>query len=57
MSADPRVEGDEPGHDSTHDDKDVRPYVETTSERDQPRKWEGPTYYGRSQLKAAPFNV
>ena len=44
------------GHDNLWDRKEARPYVETTSERSQPSKWEGPTYYGRSQLKAAPFN-
>ena len=44
------------GHDSHFDDKEVRPYVETASQASQPGKWKGPTYYGRSQLKAAPFN-
>ena len=44
------------GHGSGFDGKELRPYVETTSQGSQPSKWEGPTYYGRSQLKAAPFN-
>ncbi len=44
------------GHGSHFDKKALRPYVETASEASQPSKWEGPTYYGRSQLKAAPFN-
>ena len=45
-----------PGHDNLWDRKERRPYVATTSERSHPKDWEGPTYYGRSQLKAAPFN-
>ena len=45
-----------PAHGSGFDKKELRPYVETTSQGSQPSKWEGPTYYGRSQLKAAPFN-
>ncbi len=32
-----------------------RPDAETKAER-RDREWEGPTYYGRSQLKVAPFN-
>ena len=44
------------GHDNLWDRKEKRPYVETTSERSHPDVWKGPTYYGRSQLKAAPFN-
>ena len=44
------------GHDNLWDRKEQRPYVETASERSQPNLWKGPTYYGRSQLKAAPFN-
>ena len=44
------------GHGSGFDKKELRPYVETTSQASQPDKWKGPTYYGRSQLKAAPFN-
>ena len=44
------------GHGSGFDRKELRPYVETTSQGSQPGKWKGPTYYGRSQLKAAPFN-
>ena len=44
------------GHDNLWDRKERRPYVETSSEGSHPKTWEGPTYYGRSQLKAAPFN-
>ena len=44
--------------DSMHDPKDRAAPVATSAERSQPKRpgWEGPTYYGRSQLKAAPFN-
>ncbi len=45
-----------PSYGSGFDKKELRPYVETTSQGSQPSKWKGPTYYGRSQLKAAPFN-
>ncbi|MGN6374057.1 MAG: NrfD/PsrC family molybdoenzyme membrane anchor subunit [Sphingomonas sp.] len=44
-------------HSTLHpDDKPLVP--KTTSDRSMPArgKWDGPTYYGRSQLKAAPFN-
>ena len=44
------------GHDNLWDRKEKRPSVETASEASHPKTWEGPTYYGRSQLKAAPFN-
>lgn len=50
-------EGRGAGHDNVFDRIDVRPRVATTSQSSQPEVWEGPTYYGRSQLKAAPFNV
>jgi protein NrfD len=50
------AEGLAPSHDNVFDFQEVRPHVATTSEASQPKKWEGPTYYGRSQLKAAPFN-
>ena len=51
-----KTEGLARGHDSMWDDRERRPYVATTSQASHPRTWEGPTYYGRSQLKAAPFN-
>ncbi len=51
-----RTETPAPGHGSGFDKKELRPYAPTTSQASQPSKWEGPTYYGRSQLKAAPFN-
>ncbi len=44
------------GHGSGFDRKELRPRVETASQGSQPDRWKGPTYYGRSQLKAAPFN-
>lgn len=44
------------GHDNLWDRKAAKPFVVTASERSDPGKWAGPTYYGRSQLKAAPFN-
>jgi formate-dependent nitrite reductase membrane component NrfD len=43
-------------HDNLFDNVQKAPPVATTSQTDMPGKWEGPTYYGRSQLKAAPFN-
>ncbi len=48
-----------PSSDSLHDEYDTAQPVRTSSERSMPKRagWEGPTYYGRSQLKAAPFNV
>ncbi len=44
--------------DSLNDPKDRAEPVATASQRSLPRRpgWNGPTYYGRSQLKAAPFN-
>ena len=44
--------------DSLHDAEDPVAYVATTSEAAMPKRpgWAGPTYYGRSQLKTAPFN-
>ena len=44
--------------DSLHDPKDPAADLATTSEASIPKRpgWAGPTYYGRSQLKTAPFN-
>jgi protein NrfD len=53
---DRRAEDAGSGHDNMWDSRERRPYVSTTSEVSHPKTWEGPTYYGRSQLKAAPFN-
>jgi len=47
-----------PTSDSTHDHLDTAKPVATSSAASMPKSdtWEGPTYYGRSQLKAAVFN-
>jgi protein NrfD len=43
--------------DSLHHPADTAEYTPTASEASMPKRqgWEGPTYYGRSQLKIAPF--
>jgi formate-dependent nitrite reductase membrane component NrfD len=48
-----------PSSDSMHDPEDTAQPVATSSESSMPKRegWEGPTYYGRSQLKVAPFNI
>ncbi len=47
-----------PQSDSFHDARDPVEPVATSRDRDMPARagWSGPTYYGRSQLKAAPFD-